>query len=155
MPPKQCPNCGRFLKNVLVEALEDGPQPCPGCAEPLTPDLLGRDSGTVADGAGHRAGSGDGGASVRPPDLDPGDVRDDASDVLEGWDRGADAAEIATWNEDHAPLPVDAIVVGGSGLVGALLGAVLLRRRVRGALVGGLFGVLAAAVARRIWRLPD
>lgn len=137
MAPKQCPNCGRFLKNALVDSLAEGPQPCPGCTEPLTSELFDDD------------------ASVRPPDLEPGEVRDDASDVLEGWDRGADAAEIAAWDEDHAPFPTDAAVVAGSGLVGALLGAVVAQRRVRGALLGGIVGVLVAAIARRIWQLPD
>jgi hypothetical protein len=135
--PKQCPNCGRFLKNALVDALAEGPQPCPGCTEPLTSDQFDEE------------------ASVRPPDLTPAEVRDDASDVLEGWDRDADAAEIAAWDRDQPPFPTDAAVVAGSGLVGALLGAVATPRRVRGALIGGLLGVLVAAVARRIWQLPD
>jgi hypothetical protein len=137
VPPKQCPNCGRFLKNALVDALAEGPQPCPGCDESLSSDGL------------------DGAVSVRPPDLEPGDVRDDASDVLEGWDRGADAAEIAAWNEDQPPFPTDAVVVAASGLAGALLGALASSRRLRGALLGATAGVLVGAILRRIWRLPD
>ena len=136
MPPKQCPNCGRFLKNVLVERLAEGEQPCPGCDQALTADLFG-------------------GTSVRPPDLPPDEVRDDASDVLDGWDRGASAAEMAGWAKDQPPFPTDAVTVAASGLGGMLVGGLLLRHRLRGVLLGGLIGVVAAAVVRQVWRLPD
>jgi len=162
VPPKQCPYCGRFLKNALVEGLAEGAQPCPGCQATLTSELFDAASAPVAGAAS--APSADaaiseptegGSGSVRPPDLRPDEVRDHASDVLEGWDRGVSAAEIAGWDHDHRSLPIDAVVVAAGGLVGGVVGALLLRHRLRGALVGGLFGAVVAAVVRQVWRLPD
>ncbi len=95
------------------------------------------------------------GDSVRPPDLPPAEVRDDASDVLEGWDRGATPEEIASWNADAAPFPTDTVAVLAGGTIGALVGALLRGHRVRGAVFGGLAGLLGVASARRIWRSPD
>ncbi len=139
MPPTQCPNCGRFLKNALVERLAEGAQPCPGCEVALTADMF--DGGPAA--------------SVRPPDLYPAEVRDDASEVLDGWDRGASAAEIASWAQDRPPFPTDTVAVAAGALGGALLGAVFAGRRIRGGVLGGVLGAVAAAVVRRVWRLPD
>ena len=41
MPPQQCPECGRFLKNALVEGLADAPAPCPKCGIELTAERFG------------------------------------------------------------------------------------------------------------------
>jgi len=139
VPPTQCPNCGRFLKNALVERLVEEDQPCPGCELALTADMFDADLA----------------ASVRPPDLYPAEVRDDASEVLDGWDRGASAAEIASWAQDRPPFPTDTVAVAAGALGGALLGAVLVRRRIRGGVLGGLLGAAVAAVVRQVWRLPD
>lgn len=139
MPPTQCPNCGRFLKNALVERLDEGDQPCPGCEVALTADMFTDDPST----------------SVRPPDLYPAEVRDDASDVLDGWDRGAGAAEIASWAQDRRPFPTDTVVVAAGTLGGALLGAGVSTHRLRGGLFGGMVGAVLAALIRRVWRLPD
>ena len=94
-------------------------------------------------------------ASVRPPDLEPASVRGDDRDVLAGWDVDADVAELTRWQADRRPFPTDTVVVFGAGAVGALAGAVVGARRGRGALRGLAVGVLAAAVARRVWRLQD
>jgi hypothetical protein len=92
--------------------------------------------------------------SVRPPDLAPETVREAEVDVLAGWDVGADADEVASWQTDERPFPTDTVVVAGAGVLGALLGAAVGReRRGRGAVGGALLGVLAAALARRVWRL--
>jgi hypothetical protein len=88
--------------------------------------------------------------SVRPPDLEPDTVRDD---VLAGWDVGVGAGGPADWADDHRPFPLDTVVVAGAAVVGLTLGAVVDRRRGRGAAVGAVAGAIGAAVARRIWRL--
>lgn len=139
VPPMQCPNCGRFLKNALVESLAEGDQPCPGCEVALTADMFDADAS----------------ASVRPPDLYPAEVRDDASDVLDGWDRGASAAEIASWAQDHRPFPTDTVAVAAGALGGVLFGAAVTRHRIRGGVLGGLVGAVVAAVIRQVWRLQD
>lgn len=144
MAPKQCPNCSRFLRNALVDGLVDGPAPCPGCDEELTAELFAAPATGPADDAE---------PSVRPPDLPPDQVRDDASDVLAGWDRGAGAAEIASWTQDRRPFPTDTVVVVSGAVAGALLGAALTPRRGRGALLGGVAGLLGAAGIRRVWQL--
>ena len=41
MPPQQCPECGRFLKNALVEGLTAAPAPCPKCGIELTAEMFG------------------------------------------------------------------------------------------------------------------
>jgi hypothetical protein len=40
VPPKRCPECGRFLANDLVSSLADAPAPCPRCGEELRPDTI-------------------------------------------------------------------------------------------------------------------
>lgn len=49
MPPKRCPECGRFLANDLVASLQTGPAPCPRCGIDLHPD-------TIVDGSRDRTG---------------------------------------------------------------------------------------------------
>jgi hypothetical protein len=96
----------------------------------------------------------DGQGSVRPPDLAPESVRDRDADVLAGWDRGADAEEIASWRRDRRPFPTDTVVVLGAAASGVLLGLLADRgHRTRGALLGGLGGLVGAGVGRRVWRL--
>jgi hypothetical protein len=97
----------------------------------------------------------DDGDSVRPPDLVPEEVRD-LPDVLHGWDTGADAAEVAGWQRDQRPFPLDTVVVVGSATIGLVLGATLSpHARGRGASLGALVGVVSGAVARRIWHLGE
>lgn len=93
--------------------------------------------------------------SVRPPDLPAAEVRDDASDVLEGWDRGATPEEIAAWDLDEPPLPTDTIGVLAGGVVGAALGLLWRGKRIRGALLGGFAGLVGVATLLRIWQSPD
>lgn len=152
MPPQQCPECGRFLKRDFVESLSADPTPCPRCEAGLVAAMFGGQEAEPAADAPAAAGSAEstgGESSVRPPDLQPTQVRDEPSGVLEGWDRGAGPPEVV----DRAPLPVDAVVLAGAGLVGALLGSTLGERGCRGAVLGAAGGVLGAAVARRVWRL--
>ena len=92
MPPKQCPEGGRFLAAAFVAALVEQPTPCPKCETPLAvrggePVVAGAAPATPATPAPQAtpaveatvpasAPTGDGPAAVRPPDRDP----------LEGWD---------------------------------------------------------------------
>ncbi|MCC5948243.1 MAG: hypothetical protein JJT89_07275 [Nitriliruptoraceae bacterium] len=143
MPPKQCPACGRFLRNAFVEGLAETPAPCPGCDEVL--------DATVVDGGATTQER-----SVRPPDLEPDLVRDRPRDVLVGWDQDADAEEIASWRADRRPFPTDAVAVVAAALVGGAGGVVSDRARpVRGAVAGMTLGVVLAAAVRRVWRLSD
>lgn len=139
MAPQQCPTCGRFLKNDLVQSLADGDQPCPRCEATLTASMFG---------VGGEA------ASVRPPDLAPEEVRDDG-DVLAGWDVGADAAEIASWNHDRAPFPTDTVVVAAGAVLGGVLGATVTPARLKGAAIGTGIGAGVGAAVRQVWKLTE
>lgn len=152
MAPRQCLACGRFLKNELVQRLDDGEQPCPRCGTALRAGMFGvADATRIATDGGPRTGGET--ASIRPPDLAPAQVRDD--DVLAGWDPGADAAEIASWNRDRAPFPTDTAVVLAGTVLGALLGAAASPTRLRGAAIGGGVGLGVTATVRQVWRLRD
>ncbi len=153
MAPQQCPACGRFLKNDLVQSLADGDQPCPRCAATLTGEMFGVGA-TDPVGTPPTAEARGDDASVRPPDLAPEQVRDDG-DVLAGWDVGADAAEIATWNHDRAPFPTDTVVVAAGAVLGGVLGATVLPSRLKGAVIGTGLGIGVGAAVRQVWRLTD
>lgn len=153
MAPQQCPACGRFLKNDLVQSLAHGDQPCPRCAETLTAEMFGVGVLDPVGPSTTSAARGDD-ASVRPPDLAPEQVRDDG-DVLAGWDVGADAAEIASWNRDRAPFPTDTVVVVAGAVLGGVLGATILRSRLKGAVIGTGLGIGVGAAVRQVWRLTD
>jgi hypothetical protein len=56
--------------------------------------------------------------------------------------------------DDQRPFPVDTVVVGAAAVLGAVAGAAFGKRPGRDAALGALGGVIGAAVARRIWRLP-
>jgi hypothetical protein len=150
VPPQQCPECGRFLKKAFVESLSATPTPCPRCEAGLTAAMLGvvtADPVTADPAVSVPAGGAQ--SSVRPPDLQPGTVRDGAGDVLAGWDRDGAPGVV-----DRAPFPTDLVVMLSSGAVGALLGGLFGERGCRGAILGGASGILGAAVARQVWRLP-
>jgi len=148
VPPSQCPACGRFLRNALVESLAARPVPCPGCGEPLAAAMFPGPMGPTR----YRASAADA-AGGRPPDAQSGEAAE--LDPLAGWDRGVGADEVAGWRLDEPPVPVDGLIVLGSGLAGGLLGLVLAdRRRGRAAAAGTLLGVLGAGLARGVWRLP-
>lgn len=51
MPPKRCPECGRFLSNELVASLASSSVPCPRCDTPLSADTI------VGGGGGARQGA--------------------------------------------------------------------------------------------------
>lgn len=89
------------------------------------------------------------GASVRPGDLGP--AADDGVDVLAGWDlEGAVPVRL-----ERPPFPLDTVVVAGSALAGAVLGAGGRRgSRGRRVALGALLGAVAAGAARRVWRSP-
>ena len=159
MPPKQCPECGRFLKNAFIDALGDIGTPCPRCEGTLTASMF--EGSDDAAGPATRSepmlvpagGAGDE-VSVRPPDLEPEAVRDRSPDVLAGWDVGVGEAEVASWRQDRRPVPVDTLVVVGAGVAGVVAGLLLLpEHRLRGASFGALGGFAGAATARRVWRL--
>lgn len=168
MPPQQCPECGRFLKKDLVASLGTEPTPCPRCETGLTAAMFAVGPVPAAQVADAEAPAGQpapgthesepatgqvapvaGEVSVRPPDLQPTQVRDRSADVLEGWDRETGPPPVV----DHAPFPLDAAVLAGAGLAGAVLGALFGERGCRGAVLGAAGGVLGAAAARRVWRL--
>lgn len=165
MPPAQCPECGRFLARSFILGLATEPEDCPKCGTRLSsahfPDELGSKSAPAAPGEEpaeaadlrDEAPPDPGPDTVRPPDLDPDAVRAPvaAPDPLADWDRPGAAA---TLPPDREP-PPDAAILAGTGIAGAVLGALLARRRGRGALWGLLGGLAAAAVARQVWRLPD
>ncbi len=157
MPPKQCPECGRFLKNAFIDALGELGAACPRCGGTLTASMFdGADAAPTSRSEPTPVPAGGAGdeVSVRPPDLEPDAVRDRSPDVLAGWDVGVGEAEIAAWRRDRRPVPVDTLVVLGAGVVGVVAGLLLVpEHRVRGATFGALGGVAAAATVRRVWRL--
>ena len=183
MPPHQCPECGRFLKNALVEGLATAPAPCPKCEVELTAELFGPAEATPSEATPVEAGPGPAvapatsasplagadpastaspaaptdravperaAASVRPPDLEPGRVRD-AADPLAGWDAGLPPPPV----EDRRPFPTDTVLVAAGAGVGALAGALASDRQLRGGVVGAVAGAVATGAVRRIWQLPD
>lgn len=170
MPPAQCPECGRFLAKDFVRTLATEPAECPKCGLRLSaahfPDELGQaaaPSGPVEEPAAAAELRDDttpdpDDLSVRPPDLDPGDVRtteDGGRDPLQGWDPpDADVVRLDQFRAGRRP-PPDGAIVAGAGLAGALVGVLVADRRGRGAMVGLAAGVAAAAVARQVWTLPD
>jgi hypothetical protein len=171
VPPKQCPECGRFLKNAFIQALGDRGTVCPRCDSTLMAAmfedevLTGRRTIPVPAG-GSSDDPGDGGpfegseagevpeVSVRPPDLEPDAVRDRTLDVLAGWDVGVGEAEVAAWRQDRRPFPTDTVSLIGAGATGLLLGLLLVpQHRVRGASLGTLAGVVGSAIVRQVWLL--
>ncbi|MFP4149853.1 MAG: hypothetical protein ACLFUG_05785 [Nitriliruptoraceae bacterium] len=154
MPPKRCPECGRFLANDLVASLAEAPAPCPRCGVTLHPDtIVGGERDRPARTTAHAASS-EAPDSVRPPDLDPATVRARDDDPLAGWDAGATPEEVASWRADVRPFPTDTLVVASGAVVGGLLGAVLPERpRGRCIALGAATGTLGAGIARRIWVL--
>lgn len=141
-----------------MQSLSGEPTPCPRCeaglvaamfdtgVEPAPAQAASADAPAAAEAA---EPGGAEPASVRPPDLQPTQVRDEPSGVLEGWDQGVGPAPVV----DRAPFPMDAVVLAGAGLVGALLGSMFGERGCRGAVLGAAGGVFGAAVARRVWQL--
>ena len=129
MPPKQCPECGRFLAAAFVAALAEQPTPCPKCGTPL-----GGEHGEPVAAAAAAATP-----AVRPPDRDP----------LEGWD-GPDAPTPRD-DLDRGPGAVDPATAVPAVLVGTMLGALLGGRSHRrlGALLGALLGAVGALLAAR------
>lgn len=167
-----CPECGHVLPNALVAAVDRAPQRCPHCNAALTPDRLAdghqhsSDLPSNADVAGaHTSEPAEVTATpeAQMPDASGTDaeeidaeVIDAGLDVLDGWDVGADASEIAAWRRDERPFPTDTVVVLAAGAVGCVVGgAAWTRHRIAGAALGALAGLLTGAISRRIWRLED
>jgi hypothetical protein len=176
VPPKRCPECGRFLSNELVASLASSSVPCPRCDTPLSADTIVAGSGgssrigsrprpvaaapvaaaavTSAPVNEQEAGERREAASVRPPDLDPREVQTADGDVLSGWDVGVTADEVAAWRTDRRPFPTDTVVVAVGALLGGILGSILFgRRRALGTGVGVLGGAVAAGAGLRVWEL--
>lgn len=183
MPPVQCPDCGRFLKRDFIASLDAvTPTACPRCGTDLVagmfehgasptrtpaptlaadvevatvavdPDAVG-----AADAAAGEASTPapEPAPSVRPPDLEPDDVRRYDDDVLHGWDLGAEPGDPAPL--DRPPFPADTVWLGAGAAGGAALAFVVARWRggspVSGAVLGGLAGAVAVAIGRQVWRL--
>jgi hypothetical protein len=198
VPPKRCPECGRFLANDLVSSLSDAPAPCPRCGQELRPDTIigggersrrsrptrapeptpeaipapaasaagpprvpqgvsGNDVVPPTEASSAVTGPGEpAGDSIRPPDLDPAQVRTPDDDVLAGWDTGVTPEEVASWRLDHRPFPTDTVVVISATLVGGLLGWLVPdRNRGRWAALGAVGGAVGAGAIRRIWELTE
>jgi hypothetical protein len=176
VPPKRCPECGRFLSNELVASLATSSVPCPRCDTPLSADTIVAGSGgsprrgprpqqvaaaAVVTAAVTSAPSNEEepeerreAASVRPPDLDPREVQTAEDDVLAGWDVGVTADEVAAWRTDRRPFPTDTVVVAVGAVLGGVLGSIISgRRRALGTGVGVLGGAVAAGVVLRVWEL--
>jgi hypothetical protein len=147
MPPSQCPQCGRFLSRDFVLGLATEASPCPKCDAVLSPaqfpEVLG--AAAVPDAPDEEpAGAAQVRAEVAKTDPDP----------LAGWDEpGGQVVDLERFRQE-AP-PADAVILAGTGLFGAVVGALVSERRGRGALVGLLVGLGAAATARQVWKLPD
>ncbi len=140
MPPKQCPECGRFLKNAFVEALTDSGDPCPGCGQALTRSQF------THDGAAETSGS----ATISRA-VDTSGAADDP-DVLAGWDpHGVESS----WQDDRPPPPTDLAAVAAGAAGGGLLGLIVTSRRIRGALIGAVLGAGVVAAVRRVWELDS
>lgn len=170
MPPAQCPECGRFLAKAFVLSLATEPTDCPKCGLRLSatqfPDTLGQAAAPDAPAEEPAAAASlrsdmtpdPDPSSVRPPDLDPGEVRlDDDGQVepLAGWDGGrGDVVDLDDFRAARRP-PPDGAIVAGAGAAGAIVGAVLARRWGIGVVVGFAAGVAAAATSRQVWRLPE
>jgi len=76
-------------------------------------------------------------------------------DVLAGWDPAGPPPVL----DGSAPFPTDTVVAVGAMLAGVALGLAAGDRRtflraVLSAKAGGVLGLTAAIVARRMWRLP-
>lgn len=76
MPPQQCPECGRFLKNALIEGLAAADAPCPKCGTALTAAMFEAPGGgppAVPTAGGSVAPAGDAATPEQPaagaPDL--------------------------------------------------------------------------------------
>lgn len=138
MPPVQCPECGRFLKQSLVDGLAQADAPCPRCGTTLTAARFGLDAQPTAQ---PQAAS----PSVRPPDLTAG-----GDDPLAGWDRpGAAAGGTGTPGPDLV-LALDPVKAAIAAAVGASFGALVDRSRTRGVVWGGLLGVVLGALIRAL-----
>lgn len=166
MPPKQCPECGRFLASAFVAALAEDPATCPKCDVELTTDGAGSPvpvdgpSGDVVDVAAQAdapvadaAPLADAGARTparaaaaepaRAPSPPTAPAAPGARDPLQGWD-----------TTGRRPAPPDpggfdpqqaAPFVGGGLLLGLLLGG--RDHRVLGGVLGTLLGLVAALLA--------
>lgn len=138
MPPVQCPECGRFLKQSLVDGLADADAPCPRCGTTLTAARFGLDPQPTSEAPAAAA-------SVRPPDLAAG-----GDDPLAGWDqpRGASAGSRAPGPE--LVLALDPIKAAIAAALGASFGALVDRSRTRGVVWGGLLGLVLGAMIRAL-----
>lgn len=172
MPPYQCPSCGRFLKAALIASLEHQSAACPGCQQPLVAsdftDVAASTSvmsalttstpaGNSASAPGHEVdhNEADHNESDHLEAEVDRDVVDDLgapTDVLQGWDPDGPPSR---WLDDQPPFPTDMVAVAGAAVVGALVAAVLGRRKVRAGMVGAILGAVGAGIARQIWRLDD
>lgn len=130
MPPR-CPGCGRFLSSALVEGLVEEPTECPSCGRRLTVT----DFTTAPDAVAATTGSREEATGVADP--------------LEGWDEQTDAGDLPAERAGRRLMP-EGTVLALVGLLGAVLGAVVTKRRV-GAFLGGFAGFLLGVVERRLW----
>lgn len=140
----KCPQCGRFLRRDVVEELAARPVDCPECGARIPRDEAPRDE--VVSRLGDAVPAGVVGSSEVSPGRNRG--------VLDGWDVGVAEAEVASWNRDARPFPVDVTAIVAGAAAGAVSGARSAGAgRARAAATGAVVGAAIAAGARRIWRL--
>ncbi len=105
MPPKRCPECGRFLSNELVASLADTSQPCPRCETPLEADKLVGGSGAARRPSRRQA------APAQPEAAEPAPVEavtqppvgGSAVDAVDPVDAAAPVAPAVTSEVGQAP----------------------------------------------------
>jgi hypothetical protein len=167
--PEQCPECARFLSGDFVAALSAASAPCPKCDVTLTVEMfaVAPDAGTGETPPPPMGADADPEASVRPPDqaaVRPPDLPADdvgpgpggGGDPLAGWDTDPEVVDLARWRREHRGLDPQAVAMLAVVAVGAGagVGAAASRDRSpsRGAVLGGLAGVLAALVVGQVRR---
>lgn len=163
--PVACPRCGAGLVAGMLEGGTQLARTAPTVTLASDVELATVAVGSDAVDAGGRGASDaapdpdpnlhEPAPSVRPPDLEPDDVRRYDDDVLHGWDVGVEQADLMP--HDRPPFPADTVWLGVGAAGGAALALAVARWRGSGpwsgVVVGGLAGAVAVAVGRQVWRL--
>ncbi len=155
MAPAQCPECGRFLSKTFIAGLTVESADCPKCETLLTAMQFGLDQAEGVTTPKDRDEEPAQAAALReaPPVATP--APPPLGDPLADWDRGGASVHDLAAHRAGNGAPPDAAILGGAGAAGLLLGLLVSDRRGRGGLIGLLIGLLAAALARKVWVLDD
>lgn len=155
MAPAQCPECGRFLSKTFVASLTVESADCPKCETLLTATQFGLDQSEGVTTPKDRDEEPAQAAALRaePPVATPSPAP--VREVLADWDQGGASVHDLDAHRGGNGAPPDAAILGGAGVAGLLVGLVVSDRRGRGGLIGLILGLLAAAVAKKVWVLDD